>query len=165
MGYVIVAGGGTPRIFYKSGTLNASNTTASITVATFTGQLEAQIWGTVTTALSDNITAAHFRANDGTNTPAITLAAGTTLSSAPVGTIIEKNGLVGAAIIQSTSAQARVVEHATSGLAVDTPFKLVAKAGATNTIEFRYSTTNTPASGVILFCINWVPKSVDASLI
>lgn len=148
-----------------SSTLSASNTTASNTLWTVTGDIYvSRIYGVVTTALSSNVTAAHWRMNDGTNTPAITLATGTTLSSAGVGALIQKKGLVAAALVLSNSDQVRVSEHATSGLDPDTGFTIVSKNGATNTIEFRYTTTNTPASGVIQFFLEWVPVSASGSI-
>lgn len=147
-----------PKKFSATTTLNVNNTTGSLTIATLTGNVSVvQIIGTVTTVLSSNITAAHLRMNDATNTPAITLAAGTTLSAAPVGTVLSKTGLAAAAIVQNTSAQVRVIEHATSGLLPNCGFDLCAKSGATNLLEFRYSTTNTPSTGAILWDIWYYP--------
>lgn len=154
-----------PNLSSVIGTTNASNTTASITLFTVTGSVKVlDIYGVVTTVLSNNHTAAHWRLNDGTNTPAITLATGTTLSSANVGSLIEKKGLVAAALVLNQSDQCRVSEHATSGLNPDTPFDIVAKNGATTTIEYRYTTTNTPATGAIQFFVEWVPLSADGAI-
>lgn len=142
----------------KSITLNVNNTTGSITVATLTGAVRVlAIVGVVTTVLSSNVTAAHLRLNDSTNTPAITLAAGTALSAATVGSLISKTGLATAALVLSDSSQCRVIENATQGLLPDDGFDLVAKSGATTTIEFRYTTTNAPSSGVIAFDILYYP--------
>ena len=147
-----------PIKFSGSTTLTVNNTTGSLTVATLTKSVRVlSIVGRVTTALSANITAAHLRLNDATNTPAITLATGTTLSAAPAGTILSKTGLVTAAIVQNTSAQARVIEHATSGMLPDVGCDLVAKDGAATTIEFRYTTTDAPSSGVIAWDIFYYP--------
>ncbi len=149
----------------KSSTLAASNTTASNVLFTFTGSiLVTRLYGVVTTVLSSNVTAAHWRANDQTNTPAITAAAGTTLSSAAVGAVISKAGLAAAALILTNSDEARVREHATSGMSPDVPFSLTAKNGVVNTIDFRYTTTNTPATGVILFGMDWMPLSEGATV-
>lgn len=141
-------------------TLNVNNTTGSITLATLSangGVRVLSMVGTVTTVLSSNITAAHLRLNDSTNTPAITLATGTTLSSAAVGSRLQKTGLAAAALVFTDAAQCRVVEHATSGLAPDVPFDLIAKSATTTTIEFRYTTTNIPSSGVIVWDVLYYP--------
>jgi len=87
-------------------TTNASNTTASVTCFTVTGSIYVhRLYGVVTTVLSSNHTAAHWRLEDGTNTPAVTLATGTTLSAATVGSVISKNGLAAAALTLSQSDQ------------------------------------------------------------
>lgn len=146
-------------------TTSANNTTASISLFTITGSVRVEsLSGVVTTVLSSNHTAAHWRLNDGTNTPAVTLATGTTLSSANVGSVIQKKGLAGAALVLAQGDEARVPEHATSGLAPDVPFVLVAKNGATTTLEYRYSTTNAPATGAIQFFIEWNRLSDDGSV-
>lgn len=141
-------------------TLDVSNTTGSKTIATLSANGGVWIYGiigTVTTVLSSNITAAHLRLNDSTNTPAITLATGTTLSSAAVGSRFTKNALAATALIFNDSAQCRVIEHATSGMHPNNPFQIIAKTATTTTMEFRYTTTNTPSTGVIVWDIWYRP--------
>ena len=77
-----------------SKTTNANNTTVSVPLFRITGSIYVKrLYGVVTTVLGPNHTAAHWRLEDGTNTPAVTLATGTTLSSANVGSIIQKKGV------------------------------------------------------------------------
>lgn len=148
-----------------SKTTNANNTTVSVPLFRITGSIHVRrLYGVVTTVLGSNHTAAHWRLEDGTNTPAVTLATGTTLSSANVGSIIQKKGLAAAALVLSQSDQVRISEHATSGMDPDTPFSVVQKNGANSDLVYRYTTTNTPTSGVIQFFLDWEPLSADAAV-
>lgn len=137
-------------------TLVGDNNTFSLPIATFTGAVAGKVYGIVTTNLSSNITAAHLRLNDGTNTPAVTLATGTTLSSYTAGSVIAKTGQVDVAITGILNDQARVVESAVDNLPVLQEFLVSAKTGATTTLDFRY-TCNNQSSGVIQFTIIYVP--------
>ena len=149
----------------KTGTTNASNTTASIALFRVTGDiLVKKLYGVVTTALSSNHTAAHFRMNDGTNTPAITLATGTTLSSFGVGTLISKIAQVDVALTGTRSDQTRVVEAPLDNLTVHNEFAIVQKASTNSDVEYRYSTTNTPATGAIQFFMEYEPLSANGSV-
>lgn len=146
-------------------TTNASNTTASVTCWTITGSIYVhRLYGVVTTVLSSNHTAAHWRLEDGTNTPAVTLATGTTLSSATVGSVISKGGLAAAALTLTQADQARVFESATAGVVPFSPFVCLAKNGATTTLVYRYTTTNTPATGAIQMFMEWEPLSADGAV-
>jgi hypothetical protein len=44
------------------------------------------------------------------------------------------------------------------------PFIVIKKDGANTDIEYRYSTTNTPTSGVIQFFIEYIPLSASGAL-
>lgn len=149
----------------NSKTLSANNTTVSVPLWTITGSILIwKLYGVVTTVLGSNHTAAHWRLEDGTNTPAITLATGTTLSSANVGSIISKIGLASAALTLLQSDQTRVGEAATAGNPTYCPAVLVSKNGATTQINYRYTTTNTPTSGVIQFFLEYEPLSADGTV-
>jgi hypothetical protein len=149
----------------NSKTMNANNTTVSVPLFRVVGSIYVRrIYGIVTTVLGSNHTAAHWRMEDGTNTPAITLATGTTLSSANVGSKIAKQGLAAAALILAQADQVRVNEHATSGMDPECPFDIIQKNGANSDVNYRYTTTNTPTSGVIQFFMDWEPLSADASV-
>src|ERR1700734_2691868 len=96
----------------NSKTLSANNTTANVPIFSVVGTVEVlALYGVVTTVLGNN-TAAYWRLNDGTNTPAITLSTGTTLSAEPVGSYIVKKPLATTALTYSSSAASTVVEPA-----------------------------------------------------
>lgn len=146
-------------------TLIGNNATVAVPIFTVTGQVEIRaLWGVVTTALGSNVTAAYFRLNDATAQSDITLATGTTLSSAAAGSLLVKKGLAAAALTLLTSAQERVSEPTTLETTFYSPFVAVAKNAVTTNIEFVYSTTNTPTSGAITFYIRWLPLSSDANI-
>jgi len=150
-----------------SSTLSASNTTASNIIFNLTGSIQVlALYGVVTTVLSSNITAAHYRLNDQTAQPVISAAAGTTLSSAAVGSVIMRKALAATALTFIDSAAARITESSAVNLGFSSPFVLTQKTGGIQTdIEFRYTTTNTPATGVIQFILKWLPISTDAAVI
>lgn len=146
--------------------LIVSNTTGSNLLFGITGSIEVRaLYGVVTTVLSSNITAAFYRLNDQTAQPAISLATGTTLSSAAVGSVISRGRLAATALTFIDAAAARITEASAVNLMYFSPFILTQKTGgvATN-IEFRYTTTNTPATGVIDFYLRWIPLSKDANV-
>jgi len=145
--------------------LTVANTTGSQAVFTVTGTvLVYGMWGEVTTVLSSNVTAAHLRLNDQTNTADISLATGVTLSSLAVGSLITRNAVVGSALTAISSSQTRFADPGAAGQPYFIPFLAMKKPGATTTIDFRYTTTNNPASGVILWNALWIPLSADGAL-
>lgn len=145
--------------------LTVANTTGSQAVFTVTGTvLVYGIWGEVTTVLSSNITAAHLRLNDQTTTSDITLATGVTLSSLAVGSVVTRNALVSGALAAISASQGRFADPGAAGQPYLIPFVAMKKPGATTTIDFRYTTTNNPASGVILWNALWVPLSADGAI-
>lgn len=147
--------------------LIANNTTASNILFRITGSIEVRgLWGVVTTVFSNNITAAHFRLNDQTAQPAISLATGTTLSSAAVGSVISRGRLAATALTFIDSSAARVTEASAVNLQYYSPFIITQKTGGVQTdIEFRYTTTNTPATGAAQFFLRWLPLSTDANVV
>lgn len=146
-------------------TLSANNTTAATAVFRVTGVVQVHaLWGVVTTVLGSNNTAAYWRLNDQAAQSDITLATGTTLSNAAVGSIIVKKGLAGAALTLLTSAQERVSEPTTLETIYFSPFLVVKKPAANTDIEFVYTTTNTPTSGAIQFFAQYQPLSADGLL-
>lgn len=150
-----------------SSTLSANNTTASNIIFNLTGSIQVlALYGVVTTVLSSNITAAHYRLNDQTAQPAISLATGTTLSSAAVGSVVLRDRLAATALTFINSSAGRITEASAVNLIFGSPFILTQKTGAVQTdIEFRYTTTNAPATGVIQFFLKWLPISSDAQII
>jgi len=150
----------------KSLTLTANNETLSQNVFTLTGAIYVLgIWGEVTTVIGSNHTAAHLRLDDQTAQIVITAAAGITLSSLAAGTMFAKLGLAAAALtLMSNAARATGQGAAQDDLCLQT-FQVVKKTGATTDIEYRYSTTNAPTTGVILFNAVWLPLSSDGNLV
>lgn len=145
--------------------MTGNNTTVNDPIFTVTGAIEVLgLWGVVTVVLGANHTTAFFRGNDGSNTPAITLATGTTLSAANVGSIFTKAGLAAAAVTLIKSDQMRIAEPTTLETTYFSPFVLNAKNGTTSNIEYSYATTDTPTSGQIQFFMRWLPLSINAAV-
>lgn len=148
----------------KSHTLVGSNETAVVPLFRITGNIEVKaLYGVVRTILGSNNTAADFRLNDQTSQIVLTAAAGTTLSSAPAGSIIARKALAATALTLK-SAAAGVEEAASAGQGFFSPVLLTKKATANTDIEFVYTTTQEPTSGVIEFFLRYLPLSADAKV-
>ena len=153
---------------FKDQTLSGSNTTVATPLFRVTGTVQVtQLYAVVTTALGSNVTAAHWRTNDQTAQVDITLNTGTTLSSAAVGSTILKRALATGALTFLNASAGRVVDTSGgAGTSVLNEFMVVQKTGAVQTdIEFVYTTTNTPTSGVIRHYVEWQPMSDGATLV
>lgn len=149
----------------NSKTLSANNTTANIPVFGITGTVNVvSLYGVVTTDLGANNTAAYWRLNDQTAQVNITLNTGTTLSAIKAGSAIVKKGLAAAALVKLDNAAGVVSEPTTLETAYFSPFVVTKKTAAATNIEFVYTTTDTPTSGVIQFFCVWLPISADASV-
>lgn len=149
-----------PGVFLSSSkTLTGNNTTVAVPVFHVTGSVQVlALWGNVTTVLGANNTAAYWRLNDQSAQVDITLSTGTTLSALTVGSTIVKKGLAGAALTALSAAAGRVSEPTTLETPYFSPFVAVQKTGGVTTdIEFVYSTTDTPTSGVINFYVQYLP--------
>jgi len=150
-----------------SQTLSGSNTTVSTPLFRITGSIEVRaLYGVVTTVLGSNLTATHWRLNDQTAQPVITLVTGTTISSATVGSVLSRRNLVSGALTLM-NASAGIVNDPIAATAPSyfMPFVLVQKtAGVNSDIEFTYTTTNTPTSGVIKHYLRWIPLSDDGNV-
>lgn len=149
----------------KSQTLSASNTTAATAIFSITGTVEIKaIWGVVTTDLGANHTTAFWRLNDQTSQIALTLATGTTLSAIKAGSTIVKKGLVGAALVKIDNAAGAVSEPTTLETDIFSPILVVKKTGAATNIEYVYSTTDAPTTGVIQHFVDYIPRSSDGAV-
>lgn len=115
----------------------------------------------MTTDLGANHTAAYWRLNDQTAQANITVNTGTTLSAIKAGSAIVKKGLAAAALVKLDNAAGVVSEPTTLETIYFSPFVLVKKTGAVTDIEYLYTTTDTPTSGVIQFFAQWLPVSSD----
>lgn len=165
MGNVVLVGVDNDITLYKSATINANNTTASISLFRVTGSvLVKALYGIVTVGLSANHTAAHWRLSDGTNTPAITLATGTTLSSAGVGSKIVRSALSTSALALQQSDQVRLLDPSSTPSPTFVSFQVTQKNATNSDIEYRYTTTDAPASGEVLFRLVYTPVSTDGSV-
>jgi hypothetical protein len=146
-------------------TLSANNTTASVNLFKITGDvLIHKLYGVVTTTIGSNHTAAHWRLEDGTNTPAITAATGTAISSAGVGSMLIKEALAATALTLDNSSATVIEESATLGADL-APFEVVQKLATNTFIVYRYTTTNTPTTGAIQFFCEWEPLSAGSSVV
>lgn len=148
-------------------TLSGSNTTVATPLFRVTGHVNViALYGVVTTALGSNMTAAHWRTNDQTATLPISAAAGTTISSFAAGSLLTRKTVVATALTGDNASAAKVVDPvAATAPDVFMPFVVVQKTGAVQTdIEFVYTTTNTPTSGVIVHYVNWLPLTPDSTL-
>lgn len=151
---------------YTSKAIDANNTTASITLWTITGSIMVSaLYGIVETTLGSNHTAAHFRLNDGTVTPAITLASGTTLSSFTDQSTLIANASGNSIFADNAATNPPNRNIGTLRHVTLSAYGLGAKNGGTTTIEYRYTTTNTPTSGQIGFYVHWRPLSNGATLV
>lgn len=149
-----------PGVFLSnSKTLTGNNTTVAVPIFHVTGAVQVlALWGTVTTVLGANNTAAYWRLNDQTNQSDITLNTGTVLSALSVGSVFVKKGLAAAALLALSASQERVSEPTTLETMFFSPFVAVQKTGGVTTdIEFVYTTTDTPTSGVINFYVQYLP--------
>lgn len=151
-----------------SATLTASATTASNILFRVTGSIEVlRLYGVVTTALGANITAAFWRTNDQTAQVNISLNTGTTLSAFTAGSLINRSSVATVALTGDNASAAKVRDPvAATSPAVCMPFAIVQKTGNVQTdIEFRYTTTDAPTSGVIQFFLEYRPLSADGMAI
>lgn len=150
---------------FSSKTLSANNTTDNVPIFEITGSvLIRRLGGVVTTALSSNVTAVSYRLNDQTAQTYLTVIAGTTASSIPTGSIIEKRGLAGVAVDVDSAAAAVFEEATTAGLPYYQEFRLTQKTDGVETdIEFKY-TCNNQSSGAIQFFCTYIPISQDGNI-
>lgn len=153
------------RLAVATTTLIVNNTTGSVTMFTLTGTVKVlELWGEVTTVLSAAVTAAYVEMNDSTATLDVTLATGVTLSAAPVGSLIFKEGLTAAALNHKSNAAAFFEETTPAGQPAMNPFIIGKKTAVATTLQLTYSTTDAPSSGAIRWYARYVPLSADGNL-
>lgn len=151
----------------KTQTLSGSNTTVATPLFHVTGVVNiTELYAVVRTALGSNVTAAYYRTNDQTAQVDITANGGTTISSFTAGSKLTRHSVAAVAVKADNASAAKVIDPvAATAPAVHMPFQVVQKtAGVTTDIEFVYTTTNTPTSGVIQHFIEWQPLSEGASV-
>lgn len=148
----------------KTQTLSGSSATVSTPLFKVTGSVKVhQLYAVVTTALGVNVTAAYWRLNDQTSQVAISLATGTAVSAAPAGSLLSRGSLVSVALTLKTAAAGAVLDPvAATAPDVFMPFVLIQKTGGVETdIEFTYSTTDAPTSGVLTHFVEYEALSAD----
>lgn len=149
----------------NSKTLIGNNATVAVPIFSITGTVNiVSLYGVITTDLGANNTAAYWRLNDQTAQVNITLNTGTTLSAVKAGSAIVKKGLAAAALILLDNAAGRISEPTTLETTYFSPFVATKKTAAETDIEFVYSTTDAPTSGVIQFFTIWLPISADGKV-
>lgn len=147
-------------------TLSANNTTANVPVFRITGTVEfLKLYGIVTTAIGSNHTGGFFRMNDQSAQANITLnTVGVTLSSFVAGSTISKSALAATLATVKNSSTGQFYESATAETQYFSPFIITKKSGANTDIEYTYTTTNTPTTGVIQFFVEYRPLSADGAV-
>lgn len=150
----------------NSKTLSANNTTANVQLFRVTGNVRIlKLYGIVTTVIGANHTGAYFRTNDQTAQLDLTLSAvGVALSAAAVGTMIARTALAATLATVKTAAAGRLTEPASAGILVNAEFEVTAKGSANTDIEYTYTTTDAPTSGVIQFFVEYEPLSADGAI-
>ncbi len=149
-----------------SKTLSANNASGvAVPLFHITGTIQVTgLWGVVTTDLGANVTAAYWRLNDQSAQVNITLNTGTDISGVKAGSTIVKKGLAAAALVLLDNSAGRVSEPTTLETLYFSPFLAMKKTAATTDIEFLYSTTDMPTSGVIQFFCQFLPVSADGTI-
>lgn len=133
-------------------------------IFTITGSvLVKALYGVVTSTIGSNHTAASWRLNDQGAQIYLTAVGGTTVSSAGVGSTIDKVALVGVALDFDSNANAGVEEGASAGLPYYQEFRLWKKLGALTQIEYCYTTNNSSAGAMTFYC-GFVPLSEDGDV-
>ena len=154
------------RVENVSKTINASGTTVSVIPFRATGSIYfPKLYGIVTTALGANHTTAFFRLNDQTAQTAITLATGSTLSAFVAGSWLGKTDKATVAVTVKNANIGQFFESGITNEMIFQPFVVVQKNGANTDIEYRYSTTDAPTSGVIQFFCEWEPLSAGSLVV
>src|SRR3989304_4947512 len=133
---------------------NATNTTTTVPLFSVTGTIKVSaLYGIVTTTLGSNQTAAYWQINDQTSTPDISLASGTTMSSAGIGSLLLRNSVAGVALVLANSSAGRGTDPvAATAPDVFMPFTVTQKVGGIlTTIDYTYTTNQSPTTGAITF--------------
>jgi hypothetical protein len=152
-GAIIRTGG---KIFEKTITLSASNATDVIDVCEFTGVIEilALTAEVMVVNTLNNCTNVHFLISDGTTNIVLSKATGANINGFGTGSFLIKEGNASVELSVADSNTITMIEGTTGGKA-KTPFILVANKGASNYIQFKYTTTDTPIDAELKVIITW----------
>lgn len=151
-GAIIRTGG---KIFEKTITLNANNTTDVIDICQFTGVIEILALTAEVTVVNTmtNCTNVFFTITDGTTTIDLTKD-GATISNFGVGSFLIKESDSSTIISVADSNTINLIE-APAGNKAKQPFILVANKNNNNFIQFNYNTTDTPIDAELKVIITW----------
>lgn len=154
--------GDSPFTVTKSLTCNAAATTVNPPIFTITGAvMVTRLYGVVTTDLGANHTATSWRINDQTAQVYLTAVGGTTLSGIKAGSVIVKKDLVAAALTKIDNVAGVISEPTTLETMLFSPVIIVKKTAALTQIEYKYTTSTNPTTGVIKFYVSYLPLSDD----
>jgi len=157
--------GDAPFTVQKDLTTDASNATVNPPIFTIIGSVLIQrLWAEIITDLSSNHTAASLRINDQTAQVYLTAVAGTALSALKAGSLLLKTGLVATAIVKVDNVAGAIAEPAATQMHLLTPVAIIKKTGALTQIEYKYTSSNTPATGKIRFYCSYLPLSSDGKV-
>lgn len=150
----------------NSKTLSANLATATVPVFGFTGTVRVtKLYGIVTTTLGANHTGVYLRLNDQTTQINLTLnTVGSTLSAFGVGAWFGKTGLNTLLLSVKNNNAGVMTEALSAATLLFSEFTVIKKLGAATNIEYIYSTTDTPTSGVIQFFCEYQPLSSDGAV-
>jgi hypothetical protein len=143
---------------YKTITLSANNTTASVNVFSLTGSVKVRkIYGFITTAATlANLTVASFDLYDSTAVVQIT-AAGGALSGMAVGTFFAKCDKNDADFVVSNNVAGAIMEPIYEGSELFSMFALTKKTGANTYLRFTYTTTDAPIAATLTIFAEYYP--------
>ena len=149
---------------YKGITLDASAATKAYNLFKVTGIVQIDlIFGHVETVLSNNHTDCHIDLWDGAADVDLSDPTGLTLNSAPVGSLIIRNG-DSTELLDYGSAAAAFITENVGFKEARSPVVVGQKAGADTYVRFKHTTTNVPSSGGIHWHAQWQPISDDGFL-
>jgi hypothetical protein len=102
----------------------------------------------------NNCTNVHFLVSDGTTDIVLSKATGANISGFGTGSFLIKEGNASVELSVADSDTITMIEGTTGGKA-RTPFILVANKNASNFIQFKYTTTDTPIDAELKVIITW----------
>jgi len=144
---------------YKTITLSANNTSASVNIFQLTGTVEVmQIFGSIATKTTlANLTAWYFDLYDSTASVPLTKNDGV-LSAMAVGTIFYKNAAASVTMAIGNNA-AWAMEEAATGVKAFMPFMITQKTWANTYIRFNYTTTDAPINATLRISVRYRPHT------
>jgi type 1 fimbria pilin len=137
-------------------TLDANNTSQAVNCFELTGSMIITYlhFEVVDATTLNNCTNIYFDLWDGTNSVPLCKVTGASISGFGVNSFVIKDGDVSVELVTLNNDQVRISEPS-GGKTVFQPFLVTCKAGATNYIRFRYTTTDTPINAQLDVGVGW----------